>query len=414
MTALASSDDSDRLLGAYLRAGRSQKHAAQALGIPVRTAENRIAALLTELLPELTGQPATTLHRRLAQVEADRAGLARELDALRAEAISTAGVRALLDEVLGAARRPESLPLLKSPKGSPKTGVGLLLLSDLHYGELVDPAQVDGVNAYNLKIARRRIQTAFELSVDLLQHHTGSEYAGIVVALGGDLLNGYIHSELIETAEQTTPRDFLDCFALLQDGLTYLADHFGQVRVYSVVGNHGRLEPRGYGRAKHRQEMSFEWLLVQTLARKLAHDNRISFTAAEASDISFDVLGTQFVLLHGDEARGGTGWGGLMSPIRRLVGSLKSREMALSRRVDYFLLGHWHQFWVGGDMVINGTSKGFCEFARLIRADPQTPRQALMVVHPGLGMTDIRPLLLDRTDKLPHGRTWAHFERGSL
>ena len=40
---------------------------------------------------------------------------------------------------------------MKPSKASKSPGVPTLFLTDLHYGEVVDPAQVGGVNSYNVE-----------------------------------------------------------------------------------------------------------------------------------------------------------------------------------------------------------------------------------------------------------------------
>ena len=53
------------------------------------------------------------------------------------------------------------------------------------------------MNHYNRKIARERLHKFFNSSLNLIRNSfSGLTLDGIVIALGGDLLSGEIHSEL--------------------------------------------------------------------------------------------------------------------------------------------------------------------------------------------------------------------------
>src|SRR5579872_2208849 len=47
-------------------------------------------------------------------------------------------------------------------KEAKSPGTPHLTLSDLHWGEFVDPKQMDGINSFSLAIARRRLRTVIE------------------------------------------------------------------------------------------------------------------------------------------------------------------------------------------------------------------------------------------------------------
>ena len=48
-------------------------------------------------------------------------------------------------------------------------GIPTLFVSDLHWGEVVDPKQINGVNRYNLTVAQRRLEFLGERAVRLLR-----------------------------------------------------------------------------------------------------------------------------------------------------------------------------------------------------------------------------------------------------
>jgi hypothetical protein len=86
------------------------------------------------------------------------------------------------------------------------------------------------VNAYNLEIARKRARTFIEHAIDLLTNHTvNPQYPGIVFALGGDMMAGDIHEELMTTNEREVMPTFVYIYEVLVWCIDTLADHYQRV-----------------------------------------------------------------------------------------------------------------------------------------------------------------------------------------
>jgi len=125
--------------------------------------------------------------------------------------------------------------------------------SDWHYGEVVRGAEVGGVNEFNSEIAAKRIRRGAETTVDLAYNHMGrvkTVYPGIVFALGGDLMSGDIHEELMVTNDRTPQQCVNELTDLIAANIELFATKFGRVFVPAVTGNHGRStrKPRMKGR----------------------------------------------------------------------------------------------------------------------------------------------------------------------
>lgn len=125
---------------------------------------------------------------------------------------------------------------VESPKMTGAPGVPTLQLSDLHWGEVVKPSQIGGVNEFNLTIARRRLETVVKGAVRLARIVSPDmKYPGIVVQLLGDCISGNIHEELQATNEINTMPTVLDLYRHLVPALRLLADTFGHVFVPCVM-----------------------------------------------------------------------------------------------------------------------------------------------------------------------------------
>ena len=156
--------------------------------------------------------------------------------------------------------------LTKPTKSGRHHGTPWLVLSDLHLDEVVNPAELMYVNAYDRRIAELRLKRCFESAVKVTgDYWQNITYDGIVCALAGDIFSGDIHQELSETNEAPILDSLLHWADHLSAGLNLLADTFGKVHVPVVVGNHGRRTRKP--RAKMRARDNFDWFIGQMLAQ---------------------------------------------------------------------------------------------------------------------------------------------------
>lgn len=171
------------------------------------------------------------------------------------------------------------IPAMESPS------VPILMLTDWHLGEVVDPKTSYGY-AYNVAIAEDRLRRTIERTVRLTRETMhGLEYPGIVCALGGDLIFGAIHDELAETDELGIIKSVIKAKDLAIGALTALADEFGRVFVPCANGNHGRIFDKR-ARAKAYAERNADWLIYQLLIDHFKDDNRVTIMAPRLASVS--------------------------------------------------------------------------------------------------------------------------------
>lgn len=309
-------------------------------------------------------------------------GLTAEVDGLTAEL-------ELHRKVSGHKSKPPGWT--RRVKAGKHVGTPTLILSDLHLDEVVNPAEVSGVNAYNREIAEMRLRKTVEAVDKIANHHwSGVTYDGCAVFLAGDIFSGDIHEELSETNEETLFEALVYWQGRLLWVLRELADMFGRVHVWGVVGNHGRTTRKP--RAKKRAHTNVDWLLYTQMARELADDSRISVTVPDAFDVDAELHGTRFRLEHGDQFRGGSGAAGMLSPL--MLGRYKRlrQGMAQNRPFDWLVLGHWHTYFHGQGLIVNGSLKGADEYAQQAGFNPEPPAQAFWLTTPEHGVTYTAPI----------------------
>jgi hypothetical protein len=88
----------------------------------------------------------------------------------------------------------------KKPLVPGSLGWAFIEISDIHYDEKVDPAQVGFLNKYNKAIAKRRLEHVAKRTIELCWMYKNKKFDGLVVAGNGDWLSGWIHEELEKTA----------------------------------------------------------------------------------------------------------------------------------------------------------------------------------------------------------------------
>lgn len=327
---------------------------------------------------------ASQLRRQLADARADRDHWADRVERAERE----------LKTMLRLDRSRQSPPAwtTRQPKTGTHHGTPWLLLSDLHLDEVVNPREIGNVNAYSRAIAELRLRATFDNCVEICQHYwSGIAFDGIVCVLAGDLFSGDIHDELVQTNEDTMLGSVLHWCDHLAAGLSMLADTFGKVHVPVVVGNHGRRSRKP--RAKFRARDNFDWFIGHLLARQLGHDKRITFQIPESADAMVSSYGWRVCVTHGDQARGGGGIGGIYSPIMRLDARKRQRAHAVQSPYDLLVMGHWHSLIFGPQWIVNGSLKGYDEYAAVENFGFEPPQQALWLMTPEHGKTWTAPIL---------------------
>lgn len=287
--------------------------------------------------------------------------------------------------------------LLEPPKRGHVTGVPTVFASDWHWGEVVDAGQINGVNSYDLSIAQKRAKQLINVTVDILKtRFADPTYPGIVFALGGDMVSGDIHEELSVTNDTEIMPAVIDLWGTLIWCISKLADEFGAVFVPCVTGNHGRNTHKM--RMKGRNYTSFDWLVYQFLQKHFEADSRVRFLIPDGSDAHYQIYGHKYLLTHGDQFRGGDGMIGALGPIIRGDHRKRSRNAQIDTEYDTLLLGHWHQLIQLQRLIVNGSLKGYDEYAYQSNFPFEPPRQALWITHPEHGITFSAPILVERTN----------------
>jgi hypothetical protein len=338
----------------------------------------------------------------------------RTINRLQRDADTAEAIR---QEIWNLAAHPADPPKWLTGHGikSGERGCPITVWSDFHYGEVIDPDQVGGVNEFNKKIAKERFHTLVDTTIDLCENHMGRAgvpYPGIIVCLGGDMIGGDIHEELLATNDRTPHQSVNDLTDLLAAGLDTMASKFGRVFVPGVVGNHGRSTKKMV--MKNRVFTNYDWSIYCNLERTFRKDSRIKFLIPNEADAHFTAFGHRFLLTHGDSlgVKGGDGIIGAAGPLLRGLMKLHRSKAQIGMDFDTAIICHYHQYWANPGLIVNGALKGYDEYAMLgLRAPYQRPTQALTFVHPHHGVTANWPVYLEKLANPSAGKEWVGWQR---
>lgn len=210
----------------------------------------------------------------------------------------------------------------------------VLPISDMHYGEVVQPSASFGFNKYNPEIAKNRLVKLFEENYRYASMYGCDE---LHILLLGDLISGEIHDELRETNAFTAPKCVSMLNSLLIGVILEYAKLFKKVVISCVVGNHSRTGKKLQN--KNYSLDNFEHIIFSTIKDRCeAEAKNITVEYDEEAPFLVTQIGNQYWMLeHGDRYKGSTAAAGAINTVLRQIGNDLRRNHA-----SVAIMGHWH------------------------------------------------------------------------
>ena len=261
------------------------------------------------------------------------------------------------------AKKVSELPFekyeFKFNKRKAGTRYAIALFSDAHIEETVKSASVMGLNEYNVKIARERIEKYFANLVSCLNTDK-VEY--LLFANLGDNISGFIHEELSQSNELTPLEATFEAQNLIYNGLKYICDNteLKRIKFVGIVGNHSRVTNKiqhsnGY-------KMSYEWLMYKNIQKQAELEGLpIEFDIPESEMAIEDTSdGKRFLFIHGFQIKGSGN--GTVCGIYPSLGRLSLKYGKVYKQ-DKIYLGHFHSCISIPNAVVNGSIIGYNSYA---------------------------------------------------
>lgn len=294
---------------------------------------------------------------------------------------------------------PVSFPSRATGKALRETII--LPLGDLHWGEHVDIAQMDGLNSYSIDIARKRLGRWTNAVVDLgTKHWSGPPPDRIILTLLGDLISGALHPELAKTDELKPIPAVRDVADHLRHAITTIKANIDcPIEIISLPGNHGRstIKPE----TKEVAATSYDMLASDFLEMSLRGVKGITFFAPPSVDALFSVYGWRVLFTHGDRigSRGGQGFIGPAATAARGFKRIVADYAARGVHLDLIVIGHFHTGMQLEEGFVNDSLIGPSEYSRDGRFRPHPAMQLFFTMHPMRKITQVRWIEVGHPDE---------------
>jgi len=395
---------------------KTKRELASALKIPRRTLGEAMRRRGLTLLDLQVGNPSTVSGQStLEKLRLQKQALQRDHDVLAKELGRREWWREILAEVASTLTPAYVKPPSVTSKAE-RSQTGLLLVSDVHLGQLTPSEQVGMFGEYNSRIALARFEYTFKSFTSIALHQPFGIDEVVVVFLG-DLME---HSHL-----RTGHEGFVDmntvkqCLSIANAGIasiSMLAGQFPRVRIECVPGNHGRVTA-DYKLCDPTD--NFDYLAYHIMQMGLAGQPNVTFDIPETWYVNFRVYQHIFFAMHGENIRSYSGfpWYGATRAIRKYVAMFRLTQKRMIRDrdpqtredweecmivPDYALLAHFHSdtTWDAPDIesFVNGSVPGISKYGAKAVMTMNRPRQRMMFVHPKYGVTIRCPIDLDEVE----------------
>ncbi len=279
---------------------------------------------------------------------------------------------------------------IKENKREKSEATAIIMASDWHVGETVDPETIGGVNEYNREIAQKRGKQFFTNALRLLKIFEKDIYINnVILALLGDFITNTIHEELAETNSMLPSDEISFAQDLIVSGIEFLLKN---TTVNFIIpchsGNHGRMTKKQ--RISSEAGNSLEYFMYKNIAYYFKNEKRITFLIPRGYFSFVQVYDKVVRFHHGHHLSYGGGVGGVTIPINKAIA-----QWDKTKKADIDCFGHFHQFLNGGKWILNGSMMGFNAYAESIKASYEPPKQAFFLIDKKRGQTIVAPITFD-------------------
>lgn len=234
---------------------------------------------------------------------------------------------------------------------------GLLLISDWHYGLDIQ----NNFNSYSTSIARERIETLFQKTVDKCDK---LNIKTLHVANLGDMIAGNIHLPLRLNSRIDVITQIMEVSELIAEFINDLSSRY-EIHYYSVIDNHSRIEPK-----------KSDSLDLESLCRITDWYVRLRLPYIYTDELSFgndicttEIKGHPIAFVHGHKDKQGM--------VIEKINSFTENHF------DLICCAHYHHFSANEKcetfMVSNGSLMGTDDYAYGLRLRSK-PSQTLIAI----------------------------------
>ena len=286
----------------------------------------------------------------------------------------------------------KNVQIVASKTGGNTEATAVVLASDWHLEQRVDPDKIMYPNEYNLDIAEKRAKQFFQGTLVLLREaEQNVKIKNLVLWLGGDFITGNIHTENLKICQLGPSQAISFARDLLISGIEFLLKETDvTITIPYNHGNHARITDKVWKSSE--EDNSLENILYDAIAYHFKDERRIVMVAPKGSVSTVEIYGLKIGFVHGHHGfRYLDGVGGLYIPARKYI----MRKFA---KANYYLvcMGHHHQYLQDTMFLCNGSMIGYDQYADSCGFGYDIPKQTFFLIEEKRKCRTVtRPILFD-------------------
>lgn len=285
------------------------------------------------------------------------------------------------------------VPTIEANNSVKNEATAIVQLSDTHFGKIILPSTVNGLNEHNPDIARMRMDYLAENLIKMVRKERSEvKIDTLVLGLGGDFMeNAMLHDHSQVSTAFSQMREIEFSRELLHKFIKTVAENgnFKKIMLPCVRGNHSRTTKKMNSTIDYMT--NFESLLYNLLKQDF-NDSMFDWYAPDSDICEFKVYDKKIRSLHGWQVKSGGGIGGLTIPLNKYI--LRMDQIS---KCDYNLMHHYHSLsYPTANCTLNGSLCGYDTFAMQIGASFQKPMQSFQLLDKNRGFTIKAPLFCEK------------------
>lgn len=285
-----------------------------------------------------------------------------------------------------------SIPKIDLSKKSGNEATAIVQISDGHFGKVIIPSTVNGLNEYNPDIAKKRMQHCAENTIKLIKKEREDvKIDNLVLILGGDFLeNSQLHNHSEMTTSMSPMEETLFSREILHKYIKTVCEYgnFKKIAIACTRGNHSRITHRMVASVDYR--MNYETILYSILKDDFSKES-IQWTIPDSEVAEVEVYGKMLRVVHGHQIKFQGGVGGLTVPLNKYV-----MRMDQINKAFYNFVHHYHNLsYPTVRTTVNGSIVGYDPYAMSIGCSYEPPMQSFQLLDSKWGMTIKAPIFCD-------------------
>lgn len=286
----------------------------------------------------------------------------------------------------------------------------VVMLNDTHYGLIVDPDEVNGLNSYGWKEACRRTALVIQQAITYKPHNK-NKISKVNLVICGDTISGIIHG-LATKQQDLLTHQLNGAVHIFSHAISLLMNAYpkAQIHVTGISGNHGDMPHKREGnRVVTEKYDSYENIVFYSLSWAFNRCSQVTFNFPKTPYAFLNLPGGRALVCHGDvlfsKSLGNPGKNLNIKGLSEEIHKFSLGETKRGRKpIDLVLLGHVHVFvnfktFQGTEIFVSPSLSGVDGYAHSLNINDNLTGQVIFESTEDHVIGDRRLVEVTRADK---------------